>query len=152
MKRIVIVVTASVALLAAAGAAGAAGAGAAGARRAKLEVSRTALGSILANGRGFTLYVFTRDRRKHDSCVSIGDCPRIWPILKTHGRPRLGAGVNRSLVGTIKLPDGRRQVTYAGHPLYTYLGDTGPGDTSYVGFSQFGGRWYAIDPAGHVVK
>ena len=60
--------------------------------------------------------------------------------------------MRRSLLGTIKLPNGARQVTYAGHPLYTYIGDSGPGDTSYVGVSQFGGRWFALTAAGHIVK
>ncbi|MFI4993711.1 MAG: hypothetical protein ACHQCH_08880 [Solirubrobacterales bacterium] len=47
---------------------------------------------------------------------------------------------------------GGKQVTYAGHPLYTYSGDSGPGETSYVGEKQFGGTWYAINASGHTVK
>ncbi len=61
-------------------------------------------------------------------------------------------GIKRGLIGTIKLASGVKQVTYAGHPLYTYIGDSGPGDTSYVGFSQFGGTWFALNAAGHAVK
>jgi predicted lipoprotein with Yx(FWY)xxD motif len=60
--------------------------------------------------------------------------------------------VRASLLSTIKLSGGANQVTYAGHPLYLYKGDSEPGDTSYVGQSSFGGTWHAINAAGHTVK
>lgn len=63
-----------------------------------------------------------------------------------------GNGVQSSLLGTIKLPSGKRQVTYDGHPLYTYIGDPGPRETAYIGTRQSGGAWWAIDAAGHIVK
>jgi predicted lipoprotein with Yx(FWY)xxD motif len=122
------------------------------ARATKVQIRHTKLGGILADGRGFTLYAFTRDSRNRDRCVAISGCAGIWPLLKTSGPVTAGAGVRRSLLGTIKLPGGARQVTYAGHPLYLYVGDSGPGDTSYVGVQQFGGRWYAINAGGAVVK
>ncbi|MBV9805766.1 MAG: hypothetical protein JO286_01225 [Solirubrobacterales bacterium] len=127
------------------------------ARGARLELRHTSLGNILTNGRGLTLYrltlyMFTRDSIDHDRCVAISGCISIWPVLMSHGRPAAGPGVRRSVVGTIKLPDGVRQVTYAGHPLYTYIGDSGPGDTSYVGQRQFGGTWFAVDSGGRIVK
>ena len=117
----------------------------------KVRIRHTSLGPILVNGRGFTLYVFTRDRRNRDKCHGISGCPAIWPLLTTNGRPMAGKGVKRSLLGTIKV-GGSRQVTYAGHPLYRYSGDFGPGSTSYVGFHEFGGTWYAINAKGKVVK
>jgi predicted lipoprotein with Yx(FWY)xxD motif len=119
---------------------------------AKLEIQRTSLGKILATGRGLTVFMFTRDSINHDACVTINGCTGIWPLVTSNGRPSLGPGVKRSLVGTITVAGGARQVTYAGHPLYTYVGNSGPGDTSYVGQSQFGGRWYALSPAGRAVK
>ena len=122
------------------------------ARAAKLQLRHTTLGNILVNGRGLTVYAFTRDSRNHERCTGISGCTSIWPLVTTQGRPRLGPGVRRSLVGTIKLAGGSHQVTYAGHPLYTYIGDSGPGDTSYVGESQFGGKWLALSSAGHLVK
>jgi predicted lipoprotein with Yx(FWY)xxD motif len=122
------------------------------ARATKLETQRTSLGTILATGRGLTVYMFTHDQVNHDTCVAISGCTGIWPLVTSSGTPTLGPGVKRSLVGAIKLSGGQRQVTYAGHPLYTYIADAGPGDTSYVGQSQFGGRWYALSPAGRVVK
>lgn len=147
MKRVIAALTA-VAAIAGGLTAGAAAAGGS----ASVRVEHTSLGAILANGRGFTLYVFARDRRRHDSCVSIPGCAATWPPLRTSRGIHAGAGIKRSLLGTIRLPGGRRQVTYAGHPLYTYIGDASAGSTSYVGFNQFGGRWFALSPRGRVIK
>jgi predicted lipoprotein with Yx(FWY)xxD motif len=122
------------------------------ARGARLQLRHTALGTIVVNGEGLTVFAFTRDSRNHDRCATISGCTAIWPPVTTSGTPRLGGGVRRSLAGTIELAGGTRQVTYAGHPLYTYIGASGPGDTSYVGLSQFGGRWFALTATGHTVK
>lgn len=122
------------------------------ARGTRLQVRQTALGDILVDGSGLTVYAFTRDSRRHDRCVTIAGCTGIWPPLTTGGAPQAGHGAKRSLLGTITLAGGTRQVTYAGHPLYTYIGNSGPGDTSYVGVSQFGGRWLALTAAGHLIK
>jgi hypothetical protein len=62
-----------------------------------------------------------------------------------------GPGIKRRLLGTISLPSGAKQVTYAGHPLYRYIADS-PGDTSYVGFAEFGGSWFALNGNGRAVK
>jgi predicted lipoprotein with Yx(FWY)xxD motif len=150
MKRLAIVAVAAAASLPVAVSQAAPEAHAA--RAAKLELRHTRLGGIVTNRRGLTVYAFTRDTRNHDSCITISGCNSVWPLLTTHGRPRVGPGLRRSLLGTIKLPSGAHQVTYGGHPLYTYIADSGPGDTSYVGASQFGGRWYALNAAGRFVK
>jgi predicted lipoprotein with Yx(FWY)xxD motif len=118
----------------------------------RVELQNTAVGKVLTNGRGFTLYVFTRDARNHDRCVAISGCRAVWPVLKTRGRTIAGAGVNAALLGSIRLASGMRQVTYAGHPLYTYSGDLAPRSTFYVGAFQFGGFWYALHANGKVVK
>jgi predicted lipoprotein with Yx(FWY)xxD motif len=117
-----------------------------------IEIRSTALGKALVNGSGFTVYVFTRDGRNRDTCVGISGCTGVWPVVRTTGAPSAGIGVKRSLLGTIKLADGIRQVTYAGHPLYSYSGDSSRGATGYVGARQFGGSWYAITAAGKLVK
>jgi predicted lipoprotein with Yx(FWY)xxD motif len=145
MKRILILLTCVAAL------AGATVAAAAG-HRAKLKLGNTSLGKILVNGRGFTVYMFTRDGRNKDNCVKAPGCTSVWPPVTTVGRPILGPGLKRSLVGTITLAHGAKQVTYGGHPLYTYSADFGPGDTSYVSFPQFGGTWYAVNAKGRAVK
>lgn len=120
--------------------------------RAKLVLRHTSVGTILVNGRGFTLYAFTRDRRNKDACQNIQSCLTAWPALTTSGRVLAGPGVRRGLIGTIKLKSGAKQVTYRGHPLYTYLGDSAPAQTSYVNFFQFNGRWPAVNAAGREVK
>ncbi len=119
---------------------------------AKFGLRNGSLGKILVNGAGFTLYMFTKDGCNKDQCVTIKQCDRVWPPDTTHGKPKAGAGVSSSLLGTITLKGGVKQVTYAGHPLYRYSGDTTPGATDYVGTPQFGGRWYALNAAGHTVK
>jgi predicted lipoprotein with Yx(FWY)xxD motif len=96
--------------------------------------------------------VFTRDRRNHDACVRISGCTGTWPVFKTSGRPRAGKGVRGSLLGTITLAHGVKQVTYAGHPLYGYVGDSAPAQTDYVGTPEFGGTWYAISAAGKTIR
>ncbi|MGI8902642.1 MAG: COG4315 family predicted lipoprotein [Solirubrobacteraceae bacterium] len=120
--------------------------------RATVALRNTRLGKVLVNGSGYTLYLFTRDRRDKDSCASVKPCFGIWPPDISRGKPRAGAGVKASLLGTIALKGGARQVTYAGQPLYGYVGDMAPGSIDYGGTHQFGGRWYPVNAAGHLVK
>ncbi len=117
-------------------------------RAATVQLRHTNLGSILVSGSGRTLYEFTRDHAKKNSCAAIKGCSEVWPSLKASGRPTAGSGVKASLLSTTS----GNQVTYAGHPLYTYSGDSGPGQTSYVGAKTFGGTWYAINASGGTVK
>jgi predicted lipoprotein with Yx(FWY)xxD motif len=125
---------------------------AAGTSRATLKLRKTSVGTILVNGRGFTVYAFTKDGRNRDACAAISGCSSVWPVVGGGSRPVLGPGVKASLVGTITLHNGTKQLTYGGHPLYTYSADSGPGQTSYVNFLQFGGRWRAVNAAGRGVK
>ncbi len=117
-------------------------------RTATVQLRHTSLGSILVSSSGRTLYEFTRDHTKKNSCAAISGCSAVWPSLKASGKPTAGSGVKASLLSTTS----GNQVTYAGHPLYTYSGDSGPGDTSYVGAKSFGGTWYAINASGDMVK
>jgi predicted lipoprotein with Yx(FWY)xxD motif len=117
-----------------------------------VQLRHTSLGKILVDRQGFTLYMFTADGSKRDKCMSISGCVRVWPVLKTSAKPVAGSGVKSSLLGTITISGGAKQVTYAGHPLYTYVGDSGPGETDYVGAKQFGGFWYAVNASGNAVK
>ncbi len=114
---------------------------------ATVQLRHTSLGSILVSSSGRTLYEFTRDHAGKNTCVAIRGCSALWPPLKATGRPTAGSGIKASLLSS---HDG--QVTYAGHPLYTYSGDSGPGMTSYVGVQQFGGTWDAINASGGAVK
>jgi len=124
---------------------------AAAAGPAKIQLRRTSLGEVLVDGSGFTVYAFSRDGKGKDRCVTTNGCTAVWPILRTHGTPRAGHGVKRSLLGTIRLRGGITQVTYAGHPLYTYSLDVSPGSTDYVGTPEFRGVWRAVKPSGRVV-
>ncbi|HEV7938201.1 MAG TPA: hypothetical protein VGP18_09290 [Solirubrobacteraceae bacterium] len=113
---------------------------------ATVQLRHTSLGNILVNSSGRTLYEFTRDRTGKSTCVTIKGCSAVWPSLRS-GRPTAGSGVKSSLLST-----SGGLVTYAGHPLYTYSGDYGAGETAYVGAKTFGGTWYAINASGGAVK
>ncbi len=121
-------------------------------RAAMVSQRQTGLGKILVSASGRTLYEFTRDRTNRDTCAAVSGCSEAWPPLQSSGRPLAGSGVRSSLLSTITLRGGIKQVTYAGHPLYLYSGDSGPGESSYVGERAFGGNWYAINSSGHPVK
>ncbi len=110
----------------------------------------TKLGFILTTPAGLTLYMFTHDQGTENSCVAISGCAKFWPALETSGAPTGGFGVKRSLLSTIELAGGAKQVTYAGHALYTFVGDR-PHSTGYVGVSAFGGDWDALNAAGQLI-
>ncbi len=125
---------------------------AATARVAKVELRSTSIGKILMTSSGFTLYRFTRDPRNEDTCVKISKCAASWPPLRTSGKPIAGPGVKASLLSSISLPGGVRQVTYAGHPLYTYAAAYEREETTYVGAMAFGGTWDGVNSSGSLVK
>src|SRR5579884_1615032 len=93
------------------------------AARTTLKLRKTSVGTILVNGRGFTIYAFTKDTRNQDKCQRISGCIGVWPVVSGASKPSLGPGVKASLVQTIILKNGVKQLTYGGHPLYTYTGD-----------------------------
>lgn len=104
------------------------------------------LGPILVDSKGFTLYDFHKDKGGKSACY--GACAGTWPPLTTSGAPQAMSGAEKAQLGTIKRSDGTVQVTYAGHPLYTYVADTKPGETKGHDFSEFGAQWYALQPSG----
>ena len=101
--------------------------------RAKVAVAGTGLGKVLVDGRGHTLYLFAKDRHGKSSCT--GQCAGFWPPLIAAGKPRAAAGAKASLLGTTKRADGRLQVTYNHHPLYTFVKDTSEGPDKRRGSS-----------------
>ncbi len=115
-----------------------------------VELRKTGLGKVLVNSSGSILYEFSKDPAKKDTCVKISGCTEIWPALPVQGKPSAGAGVKASLLSTITLSGGEKQVTYAGHPLYIYA--AAPTSTSYAGAKQFGGTWSAVNAKGRPVK
>ena len=116
---------------------------------ATVGVSNEGLGNILVNAKGRTLYLFTRDSGTMSECS--GACAVNWPPLKATGKPTIGTGANASLTSTTSRPGGTKQVTYNGHPLYLFKGDSNPGDTNGQGLNAFGGNWYALSAAGNKI-
>ena len=111
---------------------------------ATVAVAETDLGEVLVNAEGMTLYLFTQDTADASACT--GSCVGAWPPLT--GEPVAGDGVDQSLLGTAPRTDGDPLVTYNGHRLYTYSGDSAPGDTTGQGV---GDVWFAVTPAGEAV-
>jgi predicted lipoprotein with Yx(FWY)xxD motif len=108
------------------------------------------LGRILVNGKGVTLYLFEKDAKNKSRCS--GSCATVWPPLIAKGHLRASGGVRGSHLGSIKRSDGKRQVTYFGHPLYTYVGDGGKaGRHAGQGLDQFGAEWYVLRTNGKKV-
>jgi predicted lipoprotein with Yx(FWY)xxD motif len=122
----------------------------AGAAGAKVAVANTGLGRVLVDGHGRTLYLFAKDRSGKSACA--GQCAGYWPPLITSGKPVATGGAKASLLGTTRRPDGRLQVTYNHHPLYTFVKDTRKGQTNGEELDVFGAEWYAVSAAGARVE
>lgn len=116
------------------------------ARSAMVASGSSGLGRIIVDSRGRTLYLFEKDKRGASACSGL--CVVYWPPLLTKGKPIAIKGVKSSLLGSIRRADGTRQVTYAGHPLYFFSGDTKRGQTNGEGLTDFGAGWYALLPSG----
>lgn len=117
---------------------------------ALVTLGKTGLGKVLVDARGRTLYLFEKDRRGRSACY--GACATYWPPVYSPAKPRAGKGVRASLLGVTKRSDGKRQVTYAGHPLYRYVGDTKAGQTTGEGLTDFGAAWDVVAASGQAVE
>jgi predicted lipoprotein with Yx(FWY)xxD motif len=114
-----------------------------------VRLARTSLGSILVDAHGRSLYLFEADTPRMSDCS--GSCASVWPPLTATAAPHAGAGVATGKLGTIARAGGGRQITYNGHPLYTFAGDTKAGATTGQGLDQFGAEWYVLNAAGHKI-
>jgi predicted lipoprotein with Yx(FWY)xxD motif len=142
VKRIfAVLATATATTLAIAGTAAAGGS-------PNVKLANTNAGKLLEAKSGLVLFMFSKDSKNKDTCQNISTCPSAWAA--DTAKPTGGPGVNKQLLGTIKLKNGKHQITYNGHPLYTFVGDT-PGDTSYLGQFAQGGHWYGVSAAGKKV-
>jgi predicted lipoprotein with Yx(FWY)xxD motif len=101
------------------------------------------LGSVLVDSEGMTVYEFTVDEGSTSNCY--GGCEAAWPPVTTTGKPTAGEGAMASALGTTKRKDGTEQITYKGHPLYTFAEDEGPGEANG---NEVEGTWFALDEAG----
>jgi len=122
---------------------------AAGGSSATVSVANTGLGNILVDSHGRTLYLFEKDSGTTSTCS--GGCATAWPPLRASGKPTAGSGAKASLLGTTPRSDGKPQVTYNGHPLYGYQGDSKAGDTNGQGINGFGAPWYVLSPSGNEI-
>jgi predicted lipoprotein with Yx(FWY)xxD motif len=104
------------------------------------------VGPVLVDSKGFTLYDFHKDKGGQSACY--GPCEAGWPPLTTSGAPKAMSGAEASMLGTTKRKDGTVQVTYAGHPLYTFVEDKKPGEANGNDTSAFGAQWYALKANG----
>ena len=111
-----------------------------------VSTGSTSLGTVLVDSRGHTLYLFAKDKSGKSSCT--GQCASFWPPLIASAKPRAIGGVKASLLGTTKRADGRMQVTYNHHPLYTFAKDTKKGQATGEEVNAFGAKWYVLSPAG----
>jgi predicted lipoprotein with Yx(FWY)xxD motif len=125
------------------------GGGGSGGTSSTVAVRSTDAGKILVDSSGRTLYLFGKDHGDKSSCS--GACAQAWPPLTTRGHLTAGGGVAMSLLGTTSRADGTSEVTYNGHPLYTFTGDSKPGDVNGQGSTAFGARWYVLGAPGRAV-
>lgn len=123
--------------------AGAPPATAASGRTTTLKTATIGGVSVLTSSKGLTLYWFAPDTPTASRCT--GTCAAYWPPLT--GIPKAGPGVTGKL-GRITRADGKTQATYDGHPLYTYIGDTGPGQANGNNLNLNGGLWHEVRVSG----
>jgi predicted lipoprotein with Yx(FWY)xxD motif len=120
-----------------------------GGSSATVSVANTGLGNILVDSQGRTVYLFEKDSGTTSTCS--GGCATAWPPLRASGKPTAGSGAKASSLGTTPRSDGKPQVTYNGHPLYGYQGDSKAGDTNGQGINAFGAPWYVLSPSGNAI-
>lgn len=111
---------------------------------APLHTASTSLGEIVVDGAGMTAYVFDKDTAGAGASACTGSCVGQWPAIVTDSASPKVEGITGD-VGTIELANGSKQVTLDGLPLYTYAGDSAPGDTNGQGV---GNIWWVVDSSG----
>ncbi|HSR24752.1 MAG TPA: hypothetical protein VLW53_14450 [Candidatus Eisenbacteria bacterium] len=107
------------------------------------------LGTYLTDGNGRTLYLLTADQGSTSTCS--GGCASVWPPLLASGTVKAGAGASSGQLTSATGPNGK-QVTYAGHPLYYYTGDSKAGDVNGQGISSYGGQWWVVGADGNAIQ
>ena len=118
-------------------------------RGKKITLRSSQFGRVLFDTNRRAIYLFTREPGTRSRCY--GECAVAWPPVLTRGRPRAGSGVDADLLGTTRRRDGRRQVTYNGHPLYYYVDDP-RGQVLCHHVVEFGGTWLVVNPERNAVS
>jgi predicted lipoprotein with Yx(FWY)xxD motif len=119
-------------------------------RGPKLKLISSDYGRILADRNGRALYLFTADHGKGSNCS--GDCATAWPPYIVKSKPTAISGAKPGKAGITRRSDGDLQATYAGHPLYYYVGDRSPGEVNCQAAVEFGGYWYVLRGNGRAVR
>jgi predicted lipoprotein with Yx(FWY)xxD motif len=141
-----------VALLASVGVAGVAATGSHAVARKKkpaLALRSTSLGKVLVDSKGRTLYMFGADTKNKSNCADA--CADNWPPAQAPSKLTVGPGVSKRKLKVIKRADGSKQLSYAGHPLYRFIADSGPGDVNGQNINAFGGIWNVVAKSGKAV-
>jgi predicted lipoprotein with Yx(FWY)xxD motif len=116
---------------------------------ARVKLAHGSAGAYLAGPSGRALYLWEADGHGKSACS--GACAAAWPPLVSRGKPVALPGVHGKSLATITRPDGSRQVTYQGHPLYYFAGDSAPGQTTGQGSDGFGAKWWLVSPSGAAI-
>jgi predicted lipoprotein with Yx(FWY)xxD motif len=127
-----------------------AGSGHSSAAGEKIVLKKTGkLGKILRDSEGHVVYLFEKDKTTKSQCYNA--CATNWPPVITKGKPVAGSGIVKSKLSTTKRKDGKKQVTYGGHPLYYFVGDSKAGQANGEGLDAFGAEWYVLSKSGKKV-
>jgi predicted lipoprotein with Yx(FWY)xxD motif len=110
-----------------------------------IKTLRSQYGKVLFSKSNRAIYYFDKESGRTPKCY--GSCAQAWPPVLTSGKPQAGGAVNSGLLGTTKRANGKKQVTYDGHPLYFYVSDP-EGEVECHNIEEFGGLWLAVKPNG----
>jgi predicted lipoprotein with Yx(FWY)xxD motif len=121
-----------------------------GSGAASITLANSDLGKILVNSKGQTLYLFQADKGSVSTCS--GACASAWPPVTTKGAPIASAGLSSAKLGTTRRSDGTTEVVCNGHPLYTFAGDSSPGETTGEGNEGFGAEWDVVSASGNKIE
>jgi predicted lipoprotein with Yx(FWY)xxD motif len=111
-----------------------------------ITTAKSTAGTVLASGTGRAIYLWAKDTGTMSNCN--GACASAWPPVTTTANATAAGSAKASDIGTITRSDGTKQVTYDGHPLYYFSGDSGPGTANGQGSDAFGAKWWLVAPTG----
>jgi predicted lipoprotein with Yx(FWY)xxD motif len=111
-----------------------------------IATASSSAGPVLINGSGHAVYVWAKDAKDMSACT--GACASAWPPVQATGTVTAAGSVTSSDLGTITRSDGTKQVTYDGHPLYYFAGDSAAGQANGQGSDNFGAKWWLVAPSG----
>jgi predicted lipoprotein with Yx(FWY)xxD motif len=127
-------------------ASGAAGASSSASGGTVITTATSSAGTVLTDGSGRAVYLWVKDTGDKSACS--GACAGAWPPVTASGTVTASGSAKASDLGTITRSDGTKQVTYDGHPLYYFEGDSGAGTATGQGSDSFGAKWWLLTPAG----